>query len=82
MRLESQQHKHEAGNIQCEVDISTTSARSWKYSARGWNLNNIIANLEIFNTRLTSQQNQHEAENLQHKAGITSTSTTCSSMPT
>jgi hypothetical protein len=73
MRLASQQHQHEAGNLQREAGISTTSTRSWKYSARGWHLNNISTKLEIFSTRLESQQHQHEAGNLQHKAGISTT---------
>jgi hypothetical protein len=35
MRLASQKHKHEAGKLQNEVGITTTSARSWKYSTLG-----------------------------------------------
>jgi hypothetical protein len=70
-KLVSQQHQHEAGNLQHEVGIKTTSTRSWKYSAQSWHHNNINTKLEIFSTRLTSQQHQHEAGNLQHKAGIT-----------
>jgi hypothetical protein len=54
--------------------ISTTSARSWKSSTRGWHHNNISTKLEIFSTRLASQQHQHEAGNLHHEAGITTTS--------
>jgi hypothetical protein len=82
--LESQQHKHEAGNLQHEAGIATTSTRSWKSLAQGWHhnnistswhLNNINMKLEIFSTRLASQQHQHEAGNLQHKDGITTTST-------
>jgi hypothetical protein len=46
-RLASQQHQHEAGNLQHEAGISTTSTRSWKSSARGWLLNNINTKLEI-----------------------------------
>jgi hypothetical protein len=52
-RLASQQHQHEAGNIQHEAGITTTSARR-KSSARGWHHNNISMRLEIFNTRLAS----------------------------
>jgi hypothetical protein len=76
-RLASQQHQHEAGNLQHKVGInninmrleifstrlaSTTSARSWKFSAQGWHqqhwhevgINNISTKLEIFSTRLAS----------------------------
>jgi hypothetical protein len=74
-RLASQQHQHEAGNLQHEVGITTTSAQSWKSSAQGWHHNNINTKLEIFNTkleifstRLASQQNQREVINLQHEA--------------
>jgi hypothetical protein len=70
--MASQQHQHEAGNLD-KAGITTTSA-GWKSSARGWHHNNINTKLEIFNTRLASQQHQHEAGNLQHKAGITTTS--------
>jgi hypothetical protein len=56
-RLASQQHQHEAGNLQHEVGITTTSARSWKSSARGWHHNNI----------------NMKAGNLQHEAGINTT---------
>jgi hypothetical protein len=54
-RMASQQHQHEAGNLQHEgstLGITTTSARSWKSSAQVWH-----------------QQHQHEAGNLQHEAG-------------
>jgi hypothetical protein len=34
-RLESQQHQHKAENLQHEASITTTSTRSWKYSAQG-----------------------------------------------
>jgi hypothetical protein len=51
-KLASQQHQHEAGNLQHEAGISTTSTRSW-------HLNNI-------NTKLASQQHQHEAGNIRH----------------
>jgi hypothetical protein len=53
-RLASQQHQHEAGNLQHEASISTTLTRTWKSSARGWHLNNISTKLEIFSTRLAS----------------------------
>jgi hypothetical protein len=72
-RLTSQQHQHEAGNIQHKDDITTTSVRSWKYSTQGWHHNTINTNLENFITRLASQQHQHEAGNIQHKAGINTT---------
>jgi hypothetical protein len=52
MKLASQQHQHEAGNLQHKAGISTTSTRSWKSSARGWHLNNISTKLEISSTRL------------------------------
>jgi hypothetical protein len=64
MKLASHQHQHEAGNLQHEVGISTTSARSWKSSAQGWHHININTKLEIFSIRLASHQHQHEA--LQH----------------
>jgi hypothetical protein len=32
-KLASQQHQHEAGNLQHEAGITTTSTQSWKYSA-------------------------------------------------
>jgi hypothetical protein len=41
MKLASQQHQHEAENLQHKAGISTTSTRSWKSSALGWNHNNI-----------------------------------------
>jgi hypothetical protein len=53
-RLASQQHQHEAGNLQRKAGITTTSARIWKSSARGWHHNNISTKLEIFSTRLAS----------------------------
>jgi hypothetical protein len=53
-RLASQQHQHEAGNLQHEAGITTTSVRSWKSSARGWHHNNINTKLEIFSTKLAS----------------------------
>jgi hypothetical protein len=74
-KLASQQHQHEARNIQHEVRISTTSTRSWKSSARDLHHNNTNTKLEIFGMRLASQQHQHEAGNLQPEAGITTTST-------
>jgi hypothetical protein len=64
MKLASQQHQHEAGNLRHKVGISTTSARSYKSSSLGWHHNNINTKLEIFSTRLASQQHQHEAGNL------------------
>jgi hypothetical protein len=36
MRLASQQHQHEAGNLQHKAGITTTSTQSWKSSAQGW----------------------------------------------
>jgi hypothetical protein len=54
--------------------ITSTSERSWKYSAQSWHHINIKMKLEIFNTRMESHQHQHKAGNLQHKDGITSTS--------
>jgi hypothetical protein len=66
MRQASQQHQLEAGNIQHEVGITTSSTRSWKSSALGWHHNNISTKLEIFSTRLASQQHQHKDGNLQH----------------
>jgi hypothetical protein len=68
--LASQQHQHEAINLQQEVGISTTSARSWKSSSRGWHHNNINMKLEIFITRLESQKHHHEAGNIQHEVGM------------
>jgi hypothetical protein len=73
-KLASHQHQHEDGNLQHEAGISTTLARSWKSSTRGWNLNNINMKMEIFSTRLASQQHQHEDGNLQQEAGISTTS--------
>jgi hypothetical protein len=74
-KLTSHEHQHEAGNLQHEFEISTTSAQSWKSSARGWHLNNISMKMEIFNMRLTSQQHQHEDGNIQHEAGVSTTLT-------
>jgi hypothetical protein len=34
-RLASQQHEHEAGNLQDKAGITTTSTRSWKSSGQG-----------------------------------------------
>jgi hypothetical protein len=42
MRLESQQHQHEAGNIQQKFGITSTSTRSWKYLARGWHQHLVV----------------------------------------
>jgi hypothetical protein len=53
-KMASQQHQHEARNLQHEAGITTTSTRSWKYSAQGWHHNNINTKLEIFSTRLAS----------------------------
>jgi hypothetical protein len=68
-KLASQQHQHQAGNLQHEAGITTTSTRSWKSLARGWHqqhqhkaaniqhevgIENISMKLEIFSTRLTS----------------------------
>jgi hypothetical protein len=74
LKMESQKHQHEDGNIQHVAGITTTSTRSWKSSTQGWNHNNILTEMEIFNTRLASQQHQHEDGNLQHEVGITTTS--------
>jgi hypothetical protein len=57
MRMASQKHHHEAGNIQHEAGITTTLEQIWKYSTRGYHHNNINTKLEIFSTRLASQQN-------------------------
>jgi hypothetical protein len=62
MKLASHQHQHEAGNLQHEASISSTSARSWKSSAQGWHLINISTKLEIFSTRLASHRHRHELE--------------------
>jgi hypothetical protein len=75
MKLTSQQHHHEAGNIQHKAGITTTSTCNHKSSTQVCHHNNINTKLEIFNTRLASQQHQHEVGNIQHKAGITTTST-------
>jgi hypothetical protein len=74
MKLASQQHQHEARNLQHKAGITSTLTRSWKSSTRSWHHNNISTKLEIFSTRLASQQQQHEAGNIQHKVGITTSS--------
>jgi hypothetical protein len=53
-RLASQQHQHEAVNLQHEARITTTSTQSWKYLALACNHNNINMKLEIFSTRMAS----------------------------
>jgi hypothetical protein len=82
-RLTSQQHQHEAGNLQHEVGITTTSTRSWHlknintrleiFSTRLASQQHHNTRLEIFSMKLTSQQHQHKARNLQHKADINTT---------
>jgi hypothetical protein len=54
--LASQQHQHEAENLQHEVGITTTLTQRWKSSARGLHHNNINMKLEIFSTRMTLHQ--------------------------
>jgi hypothetical protein len=73
-KLESHQHQHEVGNLQCNDGITTTSTQRWRYSGRGWHHNNISTKMEIFITRMASQQHQHEDGNLQHEDGIKTTS--------
>jgi hypothetical protein len=63
MKLASQQHQHEAGNLQHEAGKSTTSTGwSWHQQHQheaGWHgINNINTKLEIFSMRLASQQHQ------------------------
>jgi hypothetical protein len=84
-RLASQQHQHEAGNLQHEAGINNISTKLEIFSTRLASTTS-STKLEIFNTRLASttsarswksstrgwhKQHQHEAGNLQHKTDIT-----------